>query len=290
MSSSNIALRTAAACSRILPEPLKQAIYHIPYVNTVVRGVLNSSVPQGLTVIGVASGPLAGAYLYLNLQAEKYYWLGTYEPQLIQVIHDLCHEDMTVYDVGANLGYMSLVFARTVGSGGRVFAFEPLEANWTRIRKHVEMNGLTELVTVVPSAVAAHKGSATFLTHSLHAMGKLEQSAGRAAKYTGHVEVSTIGLDEFCYELNNPLPDLVKMDIEGGAVDAVRGMTRLVAEARPIMLVELHGPEEGHAVWNLLSQNGYSLHRMDKERSEIVEVSQLDWKDYIIGLPQCVAR
>lgn len=285
MSSPNIALRTAAACSRILPDAVRQAIYDIPYVNTIVRSVLNSFAPQSLTVVEVASGPLEGARLYLDLHAEKYYWLGTYEPHLIQVIHSVCRGTMTVYDVGANLGYLSLIFARAVGSGGHVFSFEPLEANSARIRKHVELNGLEGVITVVPSAVAAHNGSALFLTHSSHAMGKLEQSAGRAAEYTGHVEVSTIGLDEFCYELNNPVPDLVKIDIEGGAVDAVQGMTRLVAEARPVMLVELHGHEEGHAVWNLLTQNGYSIQRMDKNRTEIRDLAQLDWKDYIIGLP-----
>lgn len=96
----------------------------------------------------------------------------------------------------------------------------------------------------------------------------------------------TPGVDKFRLRQSNPISDLIKMDIEGGAGHAVQGMTRLIAAERPIMLIELHGPEEGQAVWDLLLQNGYSMYRMNQSRNKIVAPSQLECKECLIGLPQ----
>ena len=63
----------------------------------------------------------------------------------------------------------------------------------------------------------------------------------------------------FVYEQGNPPPQVVKMDIEGGEVMALPGMRRVLAEARPLMLMELHGPESSRAAWETLSAAGYQI-------------------------------
>ena len=68
-------------------------------------------------------------------------------------------------------------------------------------------------------------------------------SAGRDDRYESEVNVLGISLDEFVYGQGNPPPQVVKMDIEGGEVLALPGMRRVLTEARPLMLMELHGPE-----------------------------------------------
>ncbi|MEO0271926.1 MAG: FkbM family methyltransferase [candidate division WOR-3 bacterium] len=111
----------------LLPQSIRLGLYKTSFASF-IRNYMNRVVPNGLTLVNVASGPVKNMKLYLNLKEEKYYWLGTYEPQLIAAIYDLCRPGMIVYDIGANIGYISLVFARVVGKG-RVFAFEPLPAN-----------------------------------------------------------------------------------------------------------------------------------------------------------------
>jgi len=81
--------------------------------------------------VQVAAGGLQGLRLSLDMQTEKDYWLGTYEPELQAAVADLVKPGMQVYDVGANIGYVSLLLARRVGAAGHVYAFEALPPIWS---------------------------------------------------------------------------------------------------------------------------------------------------------------
>ena len=72
-------LSFASFLARILPLPLKQALYRMPALAGLIRGSINASVDEGLTVITVAAGDLKGYRVLLNLKTEKSRWLGTYE-------------------------------------------------------------------------------------------------------------------------------------------------------------------------------------------------------------------
>ena len=75
-------LSFAAFIARVLPLPLKQALYRFPPLARFIRGSINASVEEGLSVIEVAAGLLKGYQVQLNLKAEKSRWLGNYEPEL----------------------------------------------------------------------------------------------------------------------------------------------------------------------------------------------------------------
>ena len=66
---------------------------------------------------------------------------------------------------------------------------------------------------------------------------------------------------------------------------ALAGMPRLLKEARPVLLIELHGKEAARQVWNCLKANGYTLRPMSKGAPAIRSLSELDWKAYVIALP-----
>jgi hypothetical protein len=72
------------------------------------------------------------------------------------------------------------------------------------------------------------------------------------------------------------------MDIEGGEVLALRGMERLLAEARPLMLLELHGPESARAAWDTLTAAGYRILRMQPGYPPVPSLEALDWKPYVL--------
>jgi FkbM family methyltransferase len=223
--------------------------------------------------------------MVLDLQSEKDLWLGTYEPELLQAIGDLVARGTTVYDVGANIGYTSILLARCVGPHGRVLAFEPLPENQERLRHHVALNGLEDRVTLVPCAVGEKEGSASFLVHVSGGMGKVEGSHGRTEGYLRRITVETVDLDTFVYARGQPVPSLIKMDIEGGEAFAFPGMQRLLREARPIVLVELHGPEARAAAVQALTAAHYRLCRIARGYPPIREPDGLAWKAYVAALP-----
>jgi FkbM family methyltransferase len=283
----NLLLRLAAFAARILPDSLKRAIYRIKPLAGFLRRELNRAAPAELTVVQVAAGGLQGFSMQLNLQLEKDYWLGTYELELQQAVDELVQPGWVVYDVGANIGYVSLMLACRVGETGQVFSFEALPANVQRLQQNIALNGLLERVQVVSAAVVDQAAPVHFLVHPSNSMGKAVGSAGRDKiyEYQQEIEVAGLTLDGFVFEESHLAPQVIKMDIEGGEVLAVQGMQRILAELRPLLLIELHGHESARAVWQALAGAGYTIHRMQTGYPKVESVEMLDWKAYVIGKP-----
>jgi FkbM family methyltransferase len=279
-------LKGASLAARLLPDSVKQAIYRIPPLASLVRRVLNRAAPRGLVQVKIAAGGLAGSPMLLDLQTEKDYWLGTYEPALQAALADLVQPGVTAYDVGANIGYITLLLAKAAGEAGRVYAFEALPSNVDRLRANLALNGLAGRVVVFAGAITGAQGPVRFLVHASAGMGKAAGSAGRQVHYESEVTVPGISLDEFVYAQGNPPPQVVKMDIEGGEVLALPGMQRLLAEAHPLLLLELHGPESARAVWQALGNAGYRICWMKPGYPAVASLEEMDWKAYIVARPR----
>jgi hypothetical protein len=95
--------------------------------------------------------------------------------------------------------------------------------------------------------------------------------------------VASLSLDDFAYVQGNPPPQVVKMDIEGGEVLALPGMRRLLREAHPTVLLELHGHEAARAAWTELTGSGYRMYHMSNGYPPIQQVSDLGWKEYLVA-------
>lgn len=285
-----IFLNVAALAAKILPASFKQAIYNFKPLARLIRRGLNRAAPSGLTEVQIAAGDLAGFTLLLDMQTEKDYWLGTYEPDLQSALRELIAPGWVIYDVGANIGYVSLLLAKAAGEGGRVFAFEALPVNVERLRRNVELNGMNARVAVVAGAVTQTTGPVRFFIHESGGMGKAEGSAGREDRYQSEVIVEGLSLDEFVFERGNPPPQAVKMDIEGGEVLALPGMCRLLARARPLMLMELHGPESARAAWETLTAAGYQICWMRRGFPVVPSLEAMGWKAYIVARPSETAK
>jgi FkbM family methyltransferase len=277
-------LSLAALAARLLPMPVKQAIYRAGPLARLLRAGLNQAAPRGRTPVRVAAGGLSGIELELDLQAEKDYWLGTYEPELQRAVQELVEPGMVAYDVGANIGYISLLLARQVGEQGRVFAFEALPENLERLEANLRRSRMHSRVSLCAGAVIDSPRPVRFLIGPSGGMGKAEGSAGREeVHYPGKVNVTGLSLDDFVYTQDNPAPQILKMDIEGGEVLAVQGMRRLLREARPVLLIELHGPQAARAVWEAAQEASYRLCRMQPGFPPVNSLDELDWKAYVVG-------
>ncbi len=278
-------LALASFIAHILPLSWRSAFYRIDPLARLIRTTLNRVAPPGLVEVTLAAGDLAGFRMQLDLKREKDYWLATYEPELQTAVHDHVQPGMVVYDVGANIGYVSLLLAHQVGEDGKVFAFEALPANVERLKTNIRLNRRQEQISVVAAAVIDRDAPTTFLVHDSTSMGKAAGSAGRAEVYRQGITVDGITLDRFVLDHHHPLPQLIKIDIEGGEVLALKGMCRLLQSARPQLFVELHGEQAARACWEMLTAAGYRLRRMAPGYTLVEDARQLGDKAYVIAQP-----
>ncbi|TBR21478.1 FkbM family methyltransferase [bacterium] len=150
-----------------------------------------------------------------------------YESAESRAFKERLRPGMTVFDLGANIGFYSVLASRLVGPAGRVYAFEPDHDNLWLLQRNIRENGCRN-VEVCPYAVSESLGFADLYrndaapsAHSI-AVPPPGSAAGRRV-----VSVSLDGLfpPEVC-------PDFVKMDIEGAEFAALRGMRRMLADPR----------------------------------------------------------
>jgi FkbM family methyltransferase len=286
MSLRKLTLNSARLAARWLPQSVKQSLYRHSNLAQLIRRRLNQAAPTGLTKVEIAAGEAAGLTFMLDLQSEKDYWLGTYEPFLQDALVKLVKPGMVAYDVGANIGYLSLIFARKVGPTGRVISFEALPANVSRLMENVALNDLGEQVLVIPKAVADCSGKTIFWIAPSRAMGKISGSAGRTTtNYSESIQVETISIDEMIFQQSLPPPQVIKMDIEGGEVLALPGMKKTLVTHRPLILIEVHGTPAAQVTWDSLVPAGYRLCWMKPGFPELPSIPSIEWKSHLVCFP-----
>ena len=286
MGARNKLLKSAEFVAQLLPPSTKQAIYRNQLISRLIRSSLNMVAPGGLSVVGIASGYAENLKMELDLKTEKDYWLGTYETEVQQGISELVQPGYVIYDVGANIGFLTLLFAREVGAQGHVYAFEALPANVIRLSNNIQRNRFQNRVTLVPAAVLDKSGPIEFYIGPSTGMGKVEGSAGRdSVEYNASIQVEGISIDEYIERSENPGANIIKIDIEGGEILAIPGMQKLLHNQRPIVMIELHGPEAAKICWEYLKKENYRICQMKSSYPEIHDFQDLDWKSYIVGFP-----
>jgi FkbM family methyltransferase len=278
-------LRLAAWLADALPLRFRKGLYRLGPVSRVLRSALNRAAPEGMTEVTVAAGPMKGIRLMLDLQTEKDLWLGNYEPELLAMLQAVTPAGGVAFDVGANIGLISLTLAESVGPEGQVVAFEALPANVERLRANLELNECGRRVRVEAAAAGAATGESVFLVHRSGGMGKLGGSAGRDETYDDEIAVSVVSLDDYVFQQEHPLPSLIKIDVEGGEGMVLQGAGRLLAEQLPTLLIELHGPEAALSVWEQLMRFGYAVRELKPRLPQVTAPKQLGWKAYIVALP-----
>ena len=145
---------------------------------------------------------------------------------------------MTFLDVGAYHGVYSVVAAKKLGRAGRVIAFEPSSRERQRMQLHLRQNKI-ESVTLEPYALAAEEGKAPLavVVDGFTTMNSLRTPP--IDHPTKRVIVDTISLDAYLDRKQIDRVDLLKIDTEGGEVEAFRGADRLLRGFRPVIICEV---------------------------------------------------
>jgi len=165
---------------------------------------------------------------------------GHYEADEMRLALGLLRAGDTAIDVGAHIGFFTMQMAAAVGTAGRVYAFEPFDANADLLEKSIHENRFDDRVVFRRAAVGAAAGSATltFPAETLNTGGAYLLRDG-GAPLAGHQTkgVPVVALDGL--DLRRPVR-FIKMDVEGAEPQVMRGAARILDEDRPLILSELH--------------------------------------------------
>lgn len=196
----------------------------------------------------VVRGPLRGSWYVLGATAGEAggvsVHLGTQEVEQSKSLTNLLRAGQIFFDVGANVGFYSLLGARLVGDSGRVIAFEPMPRNLAFLHRHVRLNR-AENVTILPLACADVLATELFLAGENCALGRLapdHRVAGSSAARAGDLLVATISLDAAAEKLGL-MPDVIKIDVEGAELRVLQGAAHILQHARPSLLLSVHSDE-----------------------------------------------
>jgi FkbM family methyltransferase len=165
------------------------------------------------------------------------------EPALFRFLRETIGPGAVVLDVGAFLGVYAMLAARWSGRGGRVVAFEPTPWSAAVARQHFLWNGLApERVRLVEAAVGERASRATLHQYDGAGMpyvNSLAEAVDTDARAVPR-EVSVVTIDDVCRELR-VVPSVVRMDVQGAEVLALRGARQTIQSARALALVvEMH--------------------------------------------------
>ena len=210
---------------------------------------------DSLAWVQVQSGPAQGLWLHLNPRTGKTYFEGGGEPKVQAALQQHLRPRMIFYDIGANIGFFSLVAARLVGKEGRVVASEADPEIAARLREHVTRKEFG-WIAVEENAVWSEPRTVFFArtdpaTSPDRGLGHVVAAGG-----SDTIQVSAESLDD--YSWTQPLPDFLKCDVEGAEVEVFRGAQRLLREKRPGIICEMHGEENRRVLLEEFSRFRYN--------------------------------
>ncbi|MBV4357801.1 FkbM family methyltransferase [Pinibacter aurantiacus] len=206
----------------------------------------------------IRSGYLKGFKIRLS---ENSLWsplIGKWEPAMQKIMVNVVKPGDVVYDLGANNGLHGLLMAGLVLPEGKVFNFEPFEGNIEEIVENFSLNNIGNYINV-QAAVFDKEGTETFDISNHHKQGAIVRED---QKNGATITVPVTSLDAFI-EKGNPGPAFIKIDIEGAEGPALFGFSKNIERFNPLMVIELHNPEQDRLVGSFLKQHGYTAYRFD---------------------------
>lgn len=208
--------------------------------------------PKGM-ILPILQGQLRGKKWIVGA-GEHGYWLGSYEIQKRIAFEREIKPGTVIYDIGANVGFYSILAAHLTGPKGKVYAFEPLKRNVEYIRRHAALNRFTN-TDVFEAAVSDHSGEASFDLGISIATGHLSD--------TGRIKVPLLSLDDLLSARDIAPPDTMKVDVEGAEYAVFQGAQKLIKKHRPTIFLDTHGRDVHERTIGFLEGYGYHFEILD---------------------------
>ena len=224
-----------------------------------------SFIPPEL-VVPILQGKLKGRKWVVG-SSKHGCWLGSYEYHKRRLFEKLIHAGDTVYDIGAHVGFYTLLASILTGPAGRVYAFEPLPRNVRYLRKHLALNRVAN-VTVFEAAVTDTDGFTDFQESDSHLEGRVTPG--------GNLRLKTVSLDRLVTAATIAPPHFLKVDAEGAEFAVLTGAREILAQFRPVIFLATHGASLRRDCGNLLTSLGYRLRPVPGDNS-LLEDEIIAW-------------
>lgn len=234
----------------------------IPVFGGLLRATSRALLPPDTLVwVQIEQGPAAGLWMNVNPRTGRNILRGDGEPQVQQVFAACLRPGMTFYDLGANMGFLSLLAARLVGPQGRIIAFEPDPVIFQRLRLNLARNGFLHVVAE-RKAVWSASSTVPF------ACANIGQSPDRGLGHISlqqqespnRIRVECVSIDDYCS--NHPVPDFIKCDVEGAESDVFQGAVNILRRFHPTIICEMHSTPNRVALVSHFLDLGYSCYSL----------------------------
>ncbi len=210
-------------------------------------------------IIKIKQGPNKG-FQWVKGAGVNGYWLGTYEPSHQKFLSEKIKPSAVFYDVGAHVGFFSLMASRLTGSNGVVIAFEPLTRNAQYLKKHIELNQIKN-IRLIEKAVSDQLGEFGFQPHESSSMGRLDQ--------TGYEKVQVTTIDELVFKEKLPPPHLIKIDVEGFQENVLLGALQTLKMYSPAIILEAQYDQTNPQNFShILGNLGYQIFPLNTDSLE----------------------
>ena len=212
----------------------------------------------------------------LRSNAEwKAYYTGRYDDDVIDVLLNLVHQHGDVIDVGAQVGFYTLAFADGIQSG-KVHAFEPVQSNVGRLKENVERNAMRAIVDIYPFALGDTRKQAQIQMEKKgkSTTGNAFEVRGKASQFATNAEKVNYKTLDSISNIDPKACRLIKVDIEGGEVNFLRGAAQFILKARPYIFGEF---------------NSFWLDMYDQSFEDVLMMCQ-DWKYEVFEIKKGTVR
>lgn len=231
-------------------------------ISATLKGFLKKS---GSIVFGrsprihqIPFGPIKGLKIFTSFAHSPRCFFGCHEPWIAKLSQQYINPGDVVYDLGAHVGYMSLLFRSRVGDAGSVHSFEILPSVATNFfQRTMDANGFTNVV-IHPVGLANANQSLDLTVCEAQTASVLYQAGADSGKLRIE-KCTTTRLDDFIALQGLPIPSLVKMDIEGAEVDCLLGASATISTHRPILIIEFHSLDLLRKGLSILRSFDYNL-------------------------------
>jgi len=203
-------------------------------------------------VLGTLSGECGGVSVYFN----------AVEPQQTSALVNTLNRGQVFFDIGANVGYYSILASRLVGMQGSVIAIEPVIRNLFQLYKHTILNKANN-VTILPAACADSLSLSAFSSGINYSEGHLVgENANKGKGFRNVVSVvPTVTVDAVVKELD-VFPDVIKIDVEGAEYLVLKGARATLLRARPRIFLSVHSESLRSTCLEYLEVFGYTFEEL----------------------------
>ena len=268
----------------------------------IINILLNSSLVRSKLIISI--GRIIHSFSksdFVEIEGRKMYTQNNdglalsifkiYEPNQTEIVKKYVHEGDIVIDIGAHVGYYTLLMAQLVGENGKVYSFEPDPVNFQLLKKSVEINGFENVVLIQKAVSNITDKVKLFLGDDDSAINRIYDAKLGDAKES--IDVESVTIDEYFKE-NDELVNFIKIDSEGSEIKIINGMKQFLSRNQELVMMTEFFPflikksgDEPNQYLKSLEKSGFSLYNILDKNEKTNKINSENFLESGINSEYC---